>query len=185
MFRLQIIFLALLALPGVAMAQFETDHPGYFPIENLGILPEGKINLEINLPGAILKFVALAMGEEDPDLARIAENLQSIRVRGADLEGSSTESIRSAFQNASEMLKAAGWVSMVRVREDDEEVYIFFKEQEGQMVGLTVLTLEDKEAMLINLVGKIDPRDLSGLAEGLDLDLPDINSVSGSSATDN
>jgi hypothetical protein len=168
---------ALLFLPSLAMAQLDTDHPGYFPIEDLGILPEDKINLEINLPGAMLKFIAAVTDEEDPDLSRIAENLKSIRVRGAELDETGLEGVRSGFQNAAEKLKAAGWSSMVRVREEDEEVYIFFKEEMGQMLGLTVLTLEDAEAMMINLVGNIDPSDLAGLAEGLDLDLPDMKSV--------
>lgn len=179
MSRLQRITLALgmLVLPTMVLAQFDTDHPGYFPIEDLGILPAESINLEINLPGAMLKFIAAATDEDDPDLSRIAENLKSIRVRGAELDQAGLERVRSGFQNAAQKLKTAGWSSMVRVREEDEEVYIFFKEEGGQMLGLTVLTLEDEEAMLINLVGNIDPSDLSGLAEGLDLDLPDIDSV--------
>ena len=187
MFKLQALglALALLGLPAVAMAQFDTDHPGYFPIEDLGILPEEKINLEINLPGAMLKFIAAATDEDEPDLSRIAENLESIRVRGAELDEGGLAAIRSGFQNAAQNLKAAGWTSMVRVREEDEEVLIFFKEEGGQMVGLTVFTLEDKDAMMINLVGNIDPSDLSGLAEGLDLDLPEMGSLSGGATDDN
>lgn len=179
------ILLASLVSPATLLAQLDSDHPGYFPIEDLGILPEESINLEINLPGAMLKFIALATDEEDPDLSRIAENLKSIRVRGADLDEAGLEAVRSGFQNAAQKLKETGWSSMVRVREEDEEIYIFFKEEEGQMVGLTVLTLEADEAMLINLVGNIDPSDLSGLAEGLDLNLPQIDHVPDSSADEN
>ena len=51
---------------------------------------------------------------------------------------------------------------------------ILWKQIEEHM---SKLALEDHEAMLINLVGHIDPSDLSGLAEGLDLDLPEIDSV--------
>lgn len=181
MFRLRLftLILSILVFPALVAAQFDTDHPGYFPIEDLGILPEEAINLEINLPGSMLKFIAAAIGEEDPDFSRIAENLKSIRVRGADLDGLGVQSIRSGFDNAARELKAAGWISMVRVRDDDEEVFVFFKEQGGEMVGLTVFTLEDQEAMMVNLVGNIDPSDLSGLAEGLDLDLPDMGDISG------
>ena len=187
MSRLQAVGLALaiMVLPTMTMAQIDTDHPGYFPIEDLGILSEEDINLEINLPGAMLKFIAAATDEDEPDLSRIAANLESIRVRGAELDGSGLAAVRSGFQNAAQKLKSAGWISMVRVREEDEEVLIFFKEEAGQMVGLTVFTLEDNEAMMINLVGNIDPSDLSGLAEGLDLDLPDMSDISGGATDDN
>lgn len=166
--RLSILAIACL-LPGMAAAQFQSDHPGYFPIEDLGIFPEESINLEINLTGPMIKFIALATLEEEPELSRLVEELESIRVRGADLEKQGAEVVRSGIRDAARQLTESGWTSMVRIRDDDEEVYIYFKEQAGEMVGLTVLSLEGDEAMLINLVGKIDPAGLGSLASGLDL----------------
>ena len=156
-------------LPAMAGAQFDTDHPGYFPIEDLGILQEESINLEINLTGPIMKFIALATDEEEPELSRLVEGLESIRVRGADLDSLGAEAVRSAIRNTTQKLAERGWTSMVRIRDHDEEIYIYFKDQDGEMVGLTVLSLEEDEAMLINLVGKIDPAGLGSLARSLDL----------------
>lgn len=161
--------LALVLSPVMAGAQIDTTHPGYFPIENLGILPEESIHLEINLTGAMIKFIALATDDEEPEFSRMVEGLKSIRVRGANLEGVSAEEVRSGIRSASQKLAEQGWISMVRIRDQDEEVYIYFKEQEDEMMGLTVLSLEHDEAMLINLVGKIDPAGLGGLASSLDL----------------
>ena len=155
-------------LPGMAAAQLNTDHPGYFPIEELGILPEEAITLEINLTGPMIKFIALATNEEEPELSQLVEELESIRVRGADLETLDPERVRAEIRRAAQSLADSGWISMVRMRDEDEEVYIYFKEQEGEMMGLTVLSLEEDEAMMINLVGKIDPADLGSLASGLD-----------------
>ena len=167
--RIWILSLSLSLLPVLAVAQFDTEHPGYFPVEDLGILPEESITLEINLTGPMLKFIALATDEEEPELTEILEGLQSIRVRGADLETLDVEAIRSGIRDAAEKLATSGWISMVRMRDKDEEVHIFFKEQNGEMVGLTVLSVEEDEAMFINLVGKIDPASLGNLASGLDL----------------
>lgn len=163
------VFVTLCLLPAMASAQFNTEHPGYFPIEDLGILPEENITLEINLTGPMIKFIALAADEEEPELSRLVEGLESIRVRGADLDTARAAGVRSGIRNATQMLTEKGWNSMVRMRDEDEEVYIYFKEQEGEMMGLTVLSLEGDEAMLINLVGKIDPAGLGSLASGLDL----------------
>lgn len=171
MFRLPRFFVLLLLglSPGLAVAQLDTDHPGYFPIENLGIFPPESLNLEINLTGAMIKFIALATSEEEPELSRLLEDLESVRVRGADLEETDTEVVRSGILAAAEKLQESGWTSMVRMRDTDEEVYIYLREMDGEMMGLTVLTLEDDEGMLINLVGKIDPEGLGRLASGLDL----------------
>ena len=171
MSRLTTRFLPLILclVPTLATAQFDTDHPGYFPIEDLGFFPEESINLEINLTGPMLKFIALATDEEEPELARLVEELDSIRVRGADLEEIDADRLRTGIRETAKRLTDSGWSSMVRIREEDEEVHVFFKEQDGEMMGLTVLSLEDDEAMLINLVGKIDPTTLGSLASGLDL----------------
>lgn len=184
MSRLRALPAALVAflLPVIGVAQPGSDHPGYFPIEDLEILPEESINLEINLTGPMMKFIALATDEDDPELSKMVEDLESIRVRGADLEGVDVEEARSGIQRATTKLVDAGWSSMVRMREDDEEVYIYFKEEAGQMVGLTVLSLEGDEAMLINLVGKIDPTKLSSLAYGLDL--PQLDRTTENTAED-
>lgn len=164
------ILVSILALiPAMVTAQFDTEHPGYFPVEDLGILPEESINLEINLTGPMMKFIALATDEDEPELSKLVEGLESIRVRGADLESIGTEGVRSGIRNASEKLAEHGWTSMVRIRDDEEEVHIYFKDQDGEMVGLTVLSLENDEAMLINLVGKIDPSALASLGDSLDL----------------
>lgn len=163
------LFVSMLCGPLVAGAQLDSEQPGYFPIEELGLLPEESINLEINLTGAMMKLIALATHDDDPELAGLVEDLDSIRVRGADLDSARVESVRGAMRGVSERLAGAGWQTMVRMRDENEEVYVYFKEKDGDIVGLTVLSLEDGEAMLINLVGLIDPAGLSGLADGLDL----------------
>ena len=167
--RSRLMPLVLYFLPALAGAQFDTGHPGYFPVEDLDLFPDEAITLEINLTGTMLEFIALATGEEEPELARLVENLESIRVRGANIESLDRERLRSGIAATVARLTDSGWTSMVRVREEAEEVHVFFKEQDGEMQGLTVLSLEEDEAMLINLVGGNDPTQLGRLATGLDL----------------
>lgn len=155
--------------PALVEAQLNMDHPGYFPIEELSIFPEESLNLEINLTGPMIQFIALATDEEEPELSRLVEELKSIRVRGADLDSIDSDNLKAGIRAAADKLAADGWISMVRIREDDEEIYIYFKDQDGEMAGLTVLSLDGDEGMLINLVGKIDPSGLGSLAQGLDL----------------
>ena len=164
-----LLVIGLCLAPALAKAQLDMDHPGYFPIEELDIFPEESLNLEINITAPMIRFIALATDEEEPELSRLVEGLKSIRVRGADLDSIDSDSLKAGIRAAADELAAAGWTSMVRMRDEDEEIYIYFKDQDGEMAGLTVLSLEDDDGMLINLVGKIDPTGLGSLAQGLDL----------------
>lgn len=156
-------------LPGMLVAQLPDDHPGYFPIEALGILPDESLNLEVNLTGAMLRFIARATSEEDPEFSGMMEQLVAIRVRSSELEDLDVAEVRAGIRDAARRLADAGWQSMVVIREDDEETYLYVRELDGEMQGLTVLSLESEEAMLINLVGRVDPEALGSLARGLDL----------------
>ena len=123
----------------------------------------------------MIKFIAIATDDDEPELARLVEGLDSIRVRGADLDELSAEAVRSGIHKASRRLADSGWTSMVRMREDDEEIHIYFREQQGEMVGLTIMSLEGGESMFINLVGRIDPAGLGSLGDSLDL--PQLETV--------
>jgi hypothetical protein len=70
-------------------------------------------------------------------------------------------------------LEAKGWQSTMRVRDQGQESYLYIKEANGKVEGLTLLTFDPKdEAVVINIVGRIDPAQLGSVAEGLHLPLP-------------
>jgi len=72
----------------------------------------------------------------------------------------------------------------VRVREKDEETYIYIKQAGGQIVGLTVLALDsDQEAALINIVGTLDPAEIGRLGRGLNI--PQLQKVPAGKKADN
>ena len=54
----------VLLMCGSAMAQVDSSHPGYFPIEEMGILAKDDLEVDINLEGAMLQVAAGAMQEE-------------------------------------------------------------------------------------------------------------------------
>lgn len=165
------ILLLVLAAPG-AFAQKGGALPvsGLLPLDDLDLFPADKLSVEINLEGALLRMVAEATKGEDPGLSSLLANLRSIRVQILPLEGENDSLARTSIGRAIRWLEGQGWKSTVRVRERGEETYIYMKEADGKVMGMTVLAVEPGvEAVVINIAGRFDPAEIGRIGRGLDL----------------
>lgn len=166
------IVLAAWAVPALRAADPPpvSDLPGYFPLEDLGLFERDDASIEINLSGSLLQLVAGVTRKEEPEFARLIDGLEAVRVRVAPLEDLDLEKVRGNLTRAVEWLEENGWQTIVRVREDDEETYIYIRELEDSIVGMAILAFEaGGEAAAINIVGKIDVRQLERLGEAFDI----------------
>ena len=166
---LWITLLCLVPTAGRAQTTSLSDHPGYFPLEELEIISSEEASVEINLQGAMLKMIGKATIAEDPEFAEIVSNLEAIRVRIAPMENLDPDKARSAMAQGAALLEERGWQAMVRIRDEDEQVYIYSLESGESMAGMTVLVVDSDEAVMVNLVGDIDFESLGSLVMGLDL----------------
>jgi hypothetical protein len=163
----------LLVLTPVLSAQIE-EEPGYFPIDRFGILDSDALSLEINLDGGLLGIVAAALGEDEPEFAELVKGLKGIRVRVAEENDLDSESLQSGLAEASDWLQEHGWSTLMRMHEDDEEVYVYVRQLDGEIVGMTLLAVEAEESVVVNIVGRIDLALMATLAESLDIPQLDI-----------
>jgi len=164
----------LIALSGLAAAQAGAGHPGYFPIEEMGVFAEGDLEVDINLEGAMLEVAAGAMDQESPDLAEMVSQLERVRVQVGAPEGVDEAAVTANFDDAVSRLEASDWKRIVSVEEEDEQVYIYAREIEGAIAGLTVLVNDSgEEIVVVNIVGNIDPRVLGRLIATMD-EMPDL-----------
>jgi hypothetical protein len=153
-----------------------TDLPGHVSVEQLDLFPREDLSVEINLEGALLRMVAEMTRGEDPDFAQVISNLRAIQVQVFPLTGVDEKAVRTKIGRAVRLLEDRGWKATVRVREKDEESYIYLKESGDQILGLTVLAFTaGDEAALINIVGKIDPAQIGRL--GRNLNIPQLEKV--------
>jgi hypothetical protein len=169
--------LTLLAAPG-AFAQKAASQSGFLPLDDLDIFPSDKLSMEINLDGALLRMVAESTKGSDPDLARLLAGLRSIRVQVLPLEGENESLVKASIGRALRWLDGQGWKSTVRVRDKGDETYIYLKEADGKVMGMTVLAMEHGgEAVVINIAGRFDPADIGRISRGfdIDIDLPDMD----------
>jgi hypothetical protein len=163
--------LALLLAAPAAVRAGQVPDAGAVPFADLDLFPHDKLSVEINLEGPLLRMVSEFTKSDDPDFARLMSGLKAIRVQVFPLkEKAGPEPLRTKIDRALHWLEDRGWHSIVRVRDKGAETYIYLKEANGQVVGLTILSVEPgQEAALINIVGKLDPAQIGRIGRGLDI----------------
>jgi hypothetical protein len=165
---LAIVLLVLAASAG--WAQKLTDQPGYVPLDQLDLFPRDKLSVEINIEGALMSLVAAAAKQEDPEFSSLMAGLKAITVQAVPLKGLDEGALRTKIGRTVRWLEDRGWKSTMRVRDKGEETYIYLREIDGKIAGLTLLALQPgDEAVVINIVGRIDPAQLGRLSQSLDL----------------
>jgi hypothetical protein len=169
-----LVLLALLALPAVAeldgpppAPQKLADQPGYVPFAELGLFSRDDASVEINLEGPLLRMVASGARGSDPDFASVIANLKSIQVRVFPVAVTAQETVKGKVGRATRWLEDRGWMPTLRVKESGDEAYIYLKEADGKIQGLTLLAVDADEATVINIVGRIDPEQIGRLGQAL------------------
>jgi hypothetical protein len=170
--RKPIVLLTALLFLSVAGARAQKleSQPGYVPIEELGLFPADKLSVEINIDGPLLRMVAAATKREDPGFSAVLADLKSIKVQVFPLKGVDAGVIKTRIGRSAHWLEDRGWVSMLKVRDQGEETYIYLKQAGERIDGLTLLSLDPKnEAVVINIVGRIDPAQIGRIGQSLNL----------------
>jgi len=151
--------LALLsALPVSALdAAAATDGAGHFPFEELGLFSGEKVNVDVNLQGAMIRFAAAVLVREEPELAEMIRGIERIRAQVIEEDLEQPSEIRGRMGEAVGWLEKRGWNRAFKFSEEDEEVHVFVREGDGILLGIAVLAIEDGNATAVNIVGRIDP----------------------------
>lgn len=164
----------VLALPATAQEDALKGLPGYVDFGGLqGVY--GEPTVMINLGGSILKFVG-SMAEHDPEASALLENLKGVRINVYSVNGNTEAALQKVSQVKS-MLAGSQWEPIVQVNEEGEQVQIFVKFSDDVMEGLTVMAVDNEEAVFINIIGQLDPAKLSQLMENFDVDIDTVLDV--------
>ncbi len=126
-------------------------------------------NVEINLNAALLGFVTEAARTADPDAADAIRGLDGVRVRVYD-DLEDTKAVAAFVGEASKRLERSGWQRAVYVADDSDNVRIYVQMQDKKVSGMTVMVVDDDEAVFINIAGFIEPAQLGRLARAMGVD---------------
>lgn len=133
---------------------------------NLDALAEKAMNaVDVTLDGPILQLAAKFAGKdgENADLKKVIAGLQGIYVRCYEF-ASEGEYNKSDIDAVRAQLQAPDWLRAVGVRSkkhgDDVDVY-FKMAASGVLGGIVIICTEPKELTVVNIVGTIDPAQIS------------------------
>ena len=157
------------APPVVAQEDEMKAYPGYV---DFGELTEifGEPSVQISVGEGLLNLVGAMSASEDPQAAELFRKLNGVRVNVFE----TTEMVDGAVsfvQDTSSKLSDLGWESVVTVNSADEQVRIFMKLNGESIDGVTVMVVEETEAVFINVIGDINPAELSKVMDNFDVDI--------------
>ncbi len=175
-----ILAIAVLALAPTTVSGADKDYsklPGYVDFDAMGIFKDVESSVEVFLKGSLLALVREAVKDEDPDLSEMLANIQYVRVQVFPLDDVDSDQVTTKTNQIAKELEKKGWEIAVRVRDDDEHVYVYLLPgKNDNLEGLVVMVVEeDDEATFVNIVGDIDPATIGRLGRSFDIDAIDID----------
>lgn len=159
----------LLALPAMAQEDALKDYPGYVDFGDLSSM-FGEPAVQIAVGQSLLNMLGSLSAEDDPEAAALFKKLNGVRVNvfktDALVQGA-VDQVKEISAN----LSSRGWESVVTVNSDDEQVRIFMKLVDDHVQGITVMALEDDEAVFVNIIGDLKPSELEKVMDNFNVNI--------------
>lgn len=159
----------LFALPAMAQEDELKDLAGYVDFGDLSAT-YGEPKITINLGGTMLNFVGMMSSSESPETSEMISKLKGIRVQIYSIE-ENADVARNQFSDTKSNLKSSGWEPIVQVNEDDEQVLVYMKAINGHMEGMTVMVVDEEEAVFVNVIGQLNPAELAQVMDKFDVNV--------------
>ena len=171
-FRLLIIGLvAMLALPVMAQEDGLKDFPGYVDFGERNTIC-GEPTVQIAVGESLLGLVASLSASEDPEAAELFKRLNGVRVNVFETQQMAIGAV-DYVREVSSQLSNLGWESVVTVNSADEQVRIFMKIDQDKVQGITVMAVEENEAVFVNVIGSLNADELGKVMDNFNIDLTD------------
>jgi hypothetical protein len=128
--------------------------PGYADIE---ALPWRHVDqtLTLSFGPRVLRFAARWV-EDDPGVRELLRSLDGVRVQRYEIDGDALQ-VAASLNEASRLLQQQGWQAVVRVVEEGEVTHVLLRQSGDTLAGLTVLSSDAAEVVVVNMMGQLQP----------------------------
>jgi hypothetical protein len=152
------------------------SNEGYANLDSPGISDTDR-TMSLSLGPTTLRFAARFL-DDDPETQALLRSLDGVRIRIYEVTGDSAR-ITHNFERMGNKLGDDGWQPVMLVREEGELVQMFAKPSGSRMRGLTIVSADEEEVVVVNIMGDIDPAYYSDVMVALDMDdAPDVHIAS-------
>jgi hypothetical protein len=169
-----VLALALLMLAGCGFTAPRSSE-GYADLDSLGMRDTDRV-ISLSIGPALLRFAANHV-DDDPEVQALLRSLDGVRIRVYEVDGDA-ERVANRMQTMSTNLQADGWEPVMLVRQEDEQAHMLMRMVNGEIRGMTVLVLDGQsEAVIVNLMGEIEPERFGEIMVALDVDAGGVAGV--------
>ena len=143
------------------------SNPGYANLDSPGMSDTDR-TMSLSLGRTTLRFAARFL-DADPETQTLLRSLDGVRIRIYEVHGDS-ERIARNFEHMGSKLSNDGWAPIMLVRDEGELVQMYAKSSSTGIQGLTIVSADDEEVVVVNVMGDIDPKHYSDVMVALDVD---------------
>jgi hypothetical protein len=144
---------------------------GYADLDSLGFV-DTDTTLSLSFGPSALHMAA-GFIDEDPETRELLMNLDGVRVKIYDIVRGQ-ERVAQRIDKMSAKLQRQGWEPVVTVQEPGERTHVLVKMNGSVIAGLTVISLDEREAVIVNVMGNLSPEMFSGTMAALAVDVPEV-----------
>lgn len=142
--------------------------PGFASLESPGLMDTDR-EMSLSIGPTLLRFAANHV-DDDPEAEALLRSLDGVRIRIYEIDGDAARVARN-LDRMQAHLEDDGWEPVMLVRTDEERTQLLLKASSRRVYGLTLLTSDgESEAVVINLIGDIQPEFFSDVMVALDID---------------
>jgi hypothetical protein len=160
-------------IPVVLAADSDLEsHPGYVDFSTLTAIAAIEPTVEISLKAPLLILITNLIRNEDEEAAEFISKLTRVTVNVFESDDIDVDQVAASMSTMAEDLDSAGWDRVVRIREDESHVEIYFRlaPDADVIYGIAIMVAEPGETVLVNIVGDISTDDISALGRRFNLD---------------
>ncbi len=129
---------------------------GYANLDSPGMNDTDR-TMTISLGPTVLWFAAKFLDDE-PETQALLRSLDGVRIRIYEVdEDADTDRIANNFIHMGDKLLEDGWDPVMLIREEGELTQMYMKSSGKGIKGLTIVSADDEEVVVINVMGDIDP----------------------------
>ena len=143
------------------------SNDGYANLDSPG-MSETDRTFSLSLGRLPLRLAARFL-DDDPETRALIRSLDGVRIRIYEVHGDSGR-IAQKFDHMGDKLQNDGWSPVMLVREEGELVQMYAKSSGKGIQGLTIVSADEEEVVVVNVMGDIDPKHYSGVMVALNVD---------------